>query len=163
MYAIRRGSAAPTLQTMSLTGRMQTTVGSLPCGLEGGLAYHNPSDHLYGLSNQVPGAPPMIHEINLDGTSGPLFQAGIATWGGLFYEPLRDRFFALGTDSSAFSWIYEFALSGTVTKLFGVGYRAKGELAYARHLDTFYLVAYDTNVDPKPTSNPCGSTATSAM
>lgn len=128
MYAIRRGSAAPTLQTISLTGQVQT-LGSLPFGLDGGLAYHNPSDRLFALSNQVPGAPSMLHQINLDGTSFPLLQTAGATWGDLFYEPLRNRFFALGTDSSAFFWVYELTLIGTLIKLFGVGYRTKGGLA----------------------------------
>ncbi|HST70499.1 MAG TPA: hypothetical protein VLI94_12675 [Solirubrobacterales bacterium] len=147
MYAIRRGPAEPALQTISLTGQAQT-LGSLPVGLDGGLAYHNPSDRLFALSNQVPGAPSMLHQINLDGTSFPLFQTPGPTWGALFYEPLRDRFFALGTDSSKFSWIYELTLGGTLVKLFGVGYRAKGGLAYGRHQDTFYFVGYDTETDP---------------
>ena len=55
------------------------TLGSLPFGLDGGLAYHNPSDHLFALSNQAPGAPSMIHQVNLDETSFPLFQTPGAT------------------------------------------------------------------------------------
>ncbi len=145
LYSVSQGGASPSLLSFGFSGQMQQQTGSLPAGLTGGLAYHAPDDALYGISNTGGIGLAMLHKISLSGVATPLFPLGQGQWGGLVYERLRDRFFALSTDNTGFTWFYEFTLQGQVSKLMGAGLRASGGLAYALHQDLFYFVGNDAN------------------
>jgi hypothetical protein len=138
------GAAPPDLVRLSGEGEVLSRV-TLGVPLTGGLAYHAGQDALFAIENRPFPDLARVHKLTLDGTSTELFALDQLPFSGLVYESLRDRFYAIATDTSGFSWIYYFELTGHSQRLFGMAYRAAGGLTYAMHEDRFYFAANETS------------------